>query len=181
MNILYHFNNNKCFFIIVDNSILDVYIYLTDSFEMNIVQEIQGNNKNIANKSLFFNTIIASLKLLKCMCKESFDDKRGHLLLRNINIIINKSTLLQQDLFYDYKSLFSEDNIIYVLDEYTKTNCVFGKKSITLVPNFEKYEDAENNNNDNKNYENYFSAFYSMFLNCYGIIKFINEKKIKKI
>ena len=180
LNILYHFNNNKCFFIIVDNSILDVYIYLTDSFEMNIVQEIQGNNKNIANKSLFFNTIIASLKLLKCMCKESFDDKRGHLLLRNINIIINKSTLLQQDLFYDYKSLFSEDNIIYVLDEYTKTNCVFGKKSITLVPNFEKYEDAENNNNDNKNYENYFSAFYSMFLNCYGIIKFINEKKLRK-
>ena len=78
---------------------------------MNIVQEIQGNNKNIANKSLFFNTIIASLKLLKCMCKESFDDKRGHLLLRNINIIINKSTLLQQDLFYDYKSLFSEDEL----------------------------------------------------------------------
>ena len=176
LNILYHFNNNKCFFIILDNSILDVYIYLTDSFEINIVQ---GNNNNLANKSYFFNAIIANLKMLKCMCKESFDNKRGHLLLRNINIIINKSTLLQQDLFYDYKSLFYEDNIIYVLDEYTKTNCVFGKKSITLVPNFEKYEDEESNVND-KYYENYFSAFYSMFLNCYGIIKFINGKKLRK-
>ena len=179
LNILYHFNNNKFFFIIVDNSILDVYIYLTDSFEMNIVQ---GNNNinTSTNKSLFFNAIMANLKMLKCMCKESFDNKKSHLLLRNINIIINKSTLLQQDLFYDYKSLFHEDNIIYVLDEYTKTNCVFGKRNITLVPNFEKYEDSENDENDNKNYDNYFSAFYSMFLNCYGIIKFINDKKLRK-
>ena len=180
LNILNHFNNNKCFFIIVDNSILDIYLYLTDSFEMNIVQPKETKGKTMTKNHVFFNAIMANLKLLKYMCKDNFDHKRCHLLFRNINIILFKSTLLQQDLFYDYKSLFGEDNIIYVLDEYTKTNCIFGKKSITLIPNFEKEEDDPNFDNQKKYYENYFSAFYNMFLNCYGIIKFINDKKLRK-
>ena len=179
LNILNNFTNNKCFFIIVDNSILDIYIYLTDSFEMSIAQPKEEKENNIFNKKyLFFNAIMANLKLLKYICKENFDNKRCHLILRNINIILNKSTLLQQDLFYDYKSLFGEDNIIYVLDEYTKTNCVFGKKGISLISNLGKEEDSDNNKE--KNYENYFIAFYSMFLNSYGIIKFINDKKLRK-
>ena len=180
LNLLNHFANNKCFLIIMDNSILDVYLYLTDSFEMNIIQskDSKDNNNNIKNKNIFFNSIMANLKLLKFLCKENFENKKGHLLFRNVNIIINKSTLLQQDLFYDYKSLFAEDNIIYVLDEYTKTNCMFGKNSISLLSNFEKDENQKNNNE--KNYQNYFDSFYTMFLNSYGIIKFINDKKVRK-
>ena len=181
LNILNHFNNNKCFFIIVDNSILDIYLYLTDSFEMNIVQSKEGKEKITAKKHVFFNAIMTNLKLLKFICKENFDHKRCHLLFRNINIILNKSTLLQQDLFYDYRSLFGEDNIIFVLDEYTKTNCIFGKKSITLMTNFEKEEEDPNRINQEKYYENYYGAFYSTFLNYYGIIKFINDKKLRKI
>ena len=176
---LNHFTNNKCFFIIVENSILDVYLYLTDSFEMSIVETKEEKEKNDLNKkSIFFNAIMANLKLLKFVCKENFENKKCHLILRNVNIIINKSTLLQQDLFYDYKSLFSEDNIIYVLDEYTKTNCVFGKRSISLSSNLSQEEDS--GINKDKYYENYFTAFYSMFLNSYGIIKFINDKKLRK-
>ena len=180
LNILNHFANNKCFLIIIDNSILDVYLYLTDSFEMNIIQykDTKDDNNKIKNKHIFFNSIMANLKLLKFLCKENFENKKGHLLFRNVNIIINKSTLLQQDLFYDYKSLFAEDNIIFVLDEYTKTNCVFGKKSISLLSNFEKDENQKNNNE--KNYQNFFNSFYTMFLNSYGIIKFINDKKVRK-
>ena len=179
LNILNHFSNNKCFFIIIDNSILDVYLYLTDSFEMNIVQSKEEKEKNMTQKYIFFNVIMANLKLLKYMCKENFDNKRCHLLVRNINIILNKSTLLQHDLFNDYRFLLAEDNIIFVLDEYTKSNCIFGKKSITLLSNFEK-DDDDSDNNKEKYYENYFNAFYSMFLNCYGIIKFINDKKLRK-
>ena len=181
LNILNHFGNNKCFFIIVDNSILDVYLYLTDSFEMNIVQSKEEKEKSMTQKYIFFNVIMANLKLLKYICKENFDNKRCHLLVRNINIILNKSTLLQHELFNDYRFLLAEDNIIFVLDEYTKINCIFGKKNITLLSNFEKEDDdTDNNNNKEKNYENYFSAFYSIFLNCYGIIKFINDKKLRK-
>ena len=182
LNILNHFNNNKCFFIVVENSILDIYIYLTDSFDMSIIQSKDGKDQTnfLNNKYLFFNSIISSLKLLKYLCKESFDNKKSHLILRNVNIILNKSTLLQQDLFYDYKSLFSEDNIIYILDEYTKINCIFGRKSITLISNFDKEEEQENKNNNKIYYENYLTAFYSMFLNSYGIIKFINDKKVRK-
>ena len=77
--------------------------------------------------------IISNLKLLGFVCKDNFDYKHCHLILNNINIIINKSTLLQKDLFSDYRSLFAEDIIVYVLDEYTKTNCIFGKKEITIV------------------------------------------------
>ena len=179
-NILNHFNNNKCFFIIVENSILDVYIYLTDSFDMNIVQPSEDKEKSFNKKYIFFNSIIANIKLLKYICKENFDNKHCHLILRNINIIINKSTLLQKDLFNDYRGLFGEDNIIYVLDEYTKTNCVFGKKDITLVPNFENDEQDSDINTQEKYYENDFSAFYNLFLNSYGIIKFINDKKLRK-
>ena len=180
LNILNHFSNNKCFFIIVDNSILDVYLYLTDSFEMNIVQSKEEKEKTMTQKYIFFNVIMSNLKLLKYICKENFDNKRCHLLLRNINIILNKSTLLQHDLFNDYRFLLAEDNIIYVLDEYTKINCIFGKKNISLLSNFEKEDDAPDNNIQEKYYENYFNAFYSMFLNCYGIIKFINDKKVRK-
>ena len=180
LNILNHFSNNKCFFIIVDNSILDVYLYLTDSFEMNIVQSKEEKEKSMTQKYIFFNVIMANLKLLKYICKENFDNKRCHLLVRNINIILNKSTLLQHELFNDYRFLLAEDNIIFVLDEYTKINCIFGKKSVTLLSNFEKEDDDSDNNNKEKNYENYFNAFYSMFLNCYGIIKFINDKKLRK-
>ena len=182
LNILNHFNNNKCFFIVVENSILDIYIYLTDSFDMSIIQSKDGKDQTnfLNNKYLFFNSIISSLKLLKYLCKESFDNKKSHLILRNVNIILNKSTLLQQDLFYDYKSLFSEDNIIYILDEYSKINCIFGRKSITLISNFDKEEEQENKNNNKIYYENYLTAFYSMFLNSYGIIKFINDKKVRK-
>ena len=149
---------------------------------MSIIQSKDGKDQTnfLNNKYLFFNSIISSLKLLKYLCKESFDNKKSHLILRNVNIILNKSTLLQQDLFYDYKSLFSEDNIIYILDEYTKINCIFGRKSITLISNFDKEEEQENKNNNKIYYENYLTAFYSMFLNSYGIIKFINDKKVRK-
>ena len=130
---------------------------------MSIIQSKDGKDQTnfLNNKYLFFNSIISSLKLLKYLCKESFDNKKSHLILRNVNIILNKSTLLQQDLFYDYKSLFSEDNIIYILDEYTKINCIFGRKSITLISNFDKEEEQENKNYNNIYYENYFNAFYS--------------------
>jgi hypothetical protein len=149
---------------------------------MSIIQSKDGKDQTnfLNNKYLFFNSIISSLKLLKYLCKESFDNKKSHLILRNVNIILNKATLLQQDLFYDYKSLFSEDNIIYILDEYTKINCIFGRKSITLISNFDKEEEQENKNNNKVYYENYLTAFYSMFLNSYGIIKFINDKKVRK-
>ena len=170
LNILSHFSNNKCIIILTDNLFIDIYAYLTDSFDINIAaskgeEEKEKENDN-SKRYLFFNAIMANMKLFKFQCKENFDNKVGHMLVRNTNIILNKSTLLQKELFYDYKSLLNEDNNIFILDEYTKTHCIFGKKSISLI--------SENN------YENYFEAFYNMFLNCYGIIKFINEKKMRK-
>ena len=178
-NLLSHFKNNKCFFIIVENSILDIYIYLTDSFDMNIVTSNGGKEKLMTKKSIFFDSIISNLKLLGFVCKDNFDYKHCHLILNNINIIINKSTLLQKDLFSDYRSLFAEDIIVYVLDEYTKTNCIFGKKEITIIPNFEN-DEQDFDKNTQEGYENDFSAFYNLFLNSYGIIKFINDKKLRK-
>ena len=86
---------------------------------------------------------------------------------------------MQKDLFSDYRSLFAEDIIVYVLDEYTKTNCIFGKKEITIIPNFEN-DEQDFDKNTQEGYENDFSAFYNLFLNSYGIIKFINDKKLRK-
>ena len=179
LNILEHFNNNKCFIIINDKSFIDLYIYLTDSFDINLLTKDENNNENQNktkdNRSLFFNAIISNIKLLKFACKENFDSNQGHIQLRNVNIILNKYTLLQVDYFQDYKSLFSDNNNIIVLDEYTKTHCIFGDTHISLISNID--ENKEENTNI---YEDYFTAFYTMFLNSYHVIKFIKDKKIRK-
>ncbi len=178
VNILEHFNNNKCFIIITDNTSLDLYIYLTDSFDINFLSKEENNNEKnniINNKALFFNAIISNIKILKFACKENFDNNLGHIQLRNVNIILNKSTLLQNEYFQDYKSLFSENNNIYVLDEYTKTHCIFGETHISLMSNIDE------NNLENKDiYNDYFMAFFTIFLNSYQIIKYINDKKVRK-
>ena len=184
LNVLQHFTNNKCFIIINDMTFIDLYIYLTDSFDINFLTKEENTNSNtnekeIKSPSIFFNGIISNIKVLKFVCKENFDDNHGHIQLRNVNIILTKSTLFQNELFQDYKSLFNENNNIFVLDEYTKTNCVFGETHISLISNLDE-EDLESENKQNYLYENYFSAFYSMFLNSYDIIKFINNKKLRK-
>jgi len=92
---------------------------------------------------------------------------------------------LQKDFFQDYKSLFNEKNNILILDEYTKTHCIFGDTHITLISDLydkENENDIKDNNNciASNNYEDYITAFYSIFLNAYDIIKFINDKKLRK-
>ena len=182
LNILSHFNNNKCFIIIIDMSFIDLYIYLTDSFEINyLLKDEDINKKNINKNNLFFNAIISNIKVLKFSCKENFESNQGHIQLRNINFILNKYTFLQKDFFQDYKSLFGESNNIFILDQYTKINCIFGDNHITLVSNYEEEsEDIDNKNEKNIYYEDYFTAFYSIFLNSYNIIKLINDKKLRK-
>jgi hypothetical protein len=176
---LEHFNNNKCFIIITDKSFIDLYIYLTDSFDINIWSKEEDNNNEsnniINNRALFFNAIISNIKVLKFACKENFDSNLGHIQLRNVNIILNKSTLLNNEYFQDYKSLFSESNNIYVLDEYTKTHCIFGETHISLISSIDeiKVENIEI-------YNDYFTAFFTIFLNSYQMIKFINDKKVRK-
>ena len=186
LNILHHFTNNKCFLIITDMSFIDIYIYLTDSFDINFLSKEDesntNNNTNINmnnnNSSLFFNAIISNIKVMKFVCKENFDNKHGHIQLRNTNIILNKNTLFKNELFTDYKSLFIENNNIFILDDNTKTNCVFGDTHISLIYNID--EDDIDKNNEKNLYEDYFVAFYSMFMNAYDIIKFINVKKLRK-
>ena len=184
LNVLQHFTNNKCFIIINDMTFIDLYIYLTDSFDINFLTKEDNTNSNtnekeIKSPSIFFNAIVSNIKVLKFVCKENFNDNHGHIQLRNVNFILSKSTLFQNELFQDYKSLFNENNNIYVLDEYTKTNCIFGETHISLISNLDE-EELESENNQNYLYDNYFSAFYSMFLNAYDIIKFINNKKLRK-
>ena len=184
INVLYNFKNNKCFIIITDMSFIDLYIYLTNSFDINFLLNDQNNNEDNVNKNnLFFNAIISNIKVLKFTCKENFDNNLGHIQLRNVNIILNKTTFLQKEYFQDYKTLFNENNNIFILDENTKINYIFGEKNITLVSKF----DDEQNLNDikekeekKKYYEDNFTAFYSIFLKSYDIIKLINDKKIRK-
>jgi hypothetical protein len=144
----------------------------------------ENNNENNVNKNnIFFNAIISNIKVLKFTCKENFDSNLGHIQLRNVNIILNKTTFLQKEYFQDYKILFNENNNIFILDKNTKINCIFGEKNITLVSNFDEDEVLNDNKveEEKKNcYENYFTAFYSMFLKSYDIIKLINDKKIRK-
>lgn len=58
----------------------------------------------------------------------------------------------------------------------------FWRKNITLVSNFDREEILNDNKveEEKKNcYEDYFTAFYSIFLKSYDIIKLINEKNKK--
>ena len=180
LNVLQHFNNNKCFITINDMSFIDIYIYLTDSFDINFLYDDDKENKNdLHNPSIFFNAIISNIKVLKFLCKENFDNNHGHIQLRDINIILNKSTFLKNEYFNDYRSLFNENNNIFILDESTKINCIFGDTHISLISNI----DEENLNDIGKNkfiYNDYFTAFYSIFSSSYDIIKFVNNKKIRK-
>ena len=184
LNVLYNFKNNKCFIIINDMSFIDLYIYLTNSFDINFLLKEENNNENNTNKNnLFFNAIISNIKVLKFTCKENFDSNLGHIQLRKVNFILNKSTFLQKEYFQDYKTLFNENNNIFILDENSKINCIFGEKNITLVSNFDREEILNDNKveEEKKNcYEDYFTSFYSIFLKSYDIIKLINEKKIRK-
>ena len=180
LNILKHFANNKCFIVITDMSFIDLYIYLTDSFDINFLTiEDNPNINNINNSSLFFNAIISNIKVLKFICKENFNNNHGHIQLRNINIILNKVTLFKNEIFQDYKTLFNENNNIIVLDEQTKTCCIFGETHISLLSNIDD-DEFEDDNIQKYFYEDYISAFYSIFLNSYDIIKFINDKKLRK-
>ena len=184
LNVLYNFKNNKCFIIITDMSFIDLYIYLTNSFDINFLLKDENNNENNANNNnLFFNAIISNIKVLKFTCKENFDSNLGHIQLRNVNIILNKTTFLQKDYFHDYKILFNENNKIYILDDNSKINYIFGEKNITLVSNFDEEKDLNDIKveGDKMNYyEDYFTAFYSIFLKSYDIIKLINDKKLRK-
>ena len=181
LNILHHFTNNKCFLIITDMSFIDIYIYLTDSFDINFLskeskEEDLNINMNNNNSSLFFNAIISSLKVLKFVCKENFDNNHGHIQLRKTNIILSKNTFFKNELFHDYKSLFIDNNNIFVLDKSKKTNCIFDNTHISLINDIDEAEDETND----YLYEDYFTAFYSMFVNEYDIIKFVNGKKLRK-
>ena len=178
INILHHFTNNKCFMIITDMSFIDIYIYLTDSFDINFLSKEEGLNTsmNNDNSSLFFNAIISSLKVLKFVCKENFDNNHGHIQLRKTNIILSKNTFFKNELFQDYKSLFIDNNNIFVLDKSKKTNCIFGDTHISLINDIDEAEDETNDHL----YEDYFMAFYSIFMNEYDIIKFVNGKKLRK-
>ena len=184
LNVLYNFKNNKCFIIITDMSFIDLYIYLTNSFDINFLLKNENNNENnVNNNNLFFNAIISNIKVLKFTCKENFDSNLGHIQLRNVNIILNKTTFLQKDYFQDYKILFNENNNIFILDENSKINCIFGEKNITLVINCDEEEvvnDIKLEEEKKNCYEDYFTAFYSIFLKSYDIIKLINDKKIRK-
>jgi len=182
LNVLYNFKNNKCFIIITDMSFIDLYIYLTNSFDINILLKDENINDNNVNKNnLFFNAIISNIKVLKFTCKENFDNNLGHIQLRNVNIILNKTTFLEKEYFQDYKTLFNENNNIFILDENSKVNCIFLEKHITLVSNFNKEEDLkEIKKEENNCYSDSFTAFYSIFLKSYDIIKLINDKKIRK-
>ena len=178
LNIIQHYANNKCFIIINDMTFIDLYIYLTDSFEINILTKEEENKNNPNNTYIFFNAIISNIKVLKFVCKENFESNHGHIQLRNVNIILNKTTFLKNELFQDYKTLFNENNIVYILDENTKTNCIFGDTHITIVSDIDENNLEENNNK--YLYEDYFTAFYNMFINTYDIIKFLNDKKLRK-
>ena len=181
LNILKYYTNNKCFIIINDMTFIDLYIYLTDSFEINFLskeEKEKENKNNINNTYIFFNAIISNIKVLKFVCKENFESNHGHIQLRNVNIILNRTTFLKTELFQDYKTLFNENNIVYILDGNKKTNCIFGDTHITIISDINENNLEENKNQ--KNYEDYFSAFYTMFINTYDIIKFINDKKLRK-
>ena len=93
---------------------------------------------------------------------------------------MNKATFLQSELFQDYKMLFNEDNIIIILDEYSKTDCIFGNTHISLISNNSEEENDKINIKDQQNYIDNFTAFYNIFLNEHDIIKLVNEKKIRK-
>ena len=41
-------------FLFVVNHILDLFYNLTNSFEMNIIQSIEGKDKDFANKTVYF-------------------------------------------------------------------------------------------------------------------------------
>ena len=187
LNIIQHYTNNKCFIIINDMTFIDLYIYLTDSFEINFLSKEEkekdkekDKENNLNNTYIFFNAIISNIKVLKFVCKENFESNHGHIQLRNVNIILNKTTFLKNELFQDYKTLFNENNIVYILDENTKTNCIFGDTHITIISDINENNLEEENYNPKYLYEDYFSAFYTIFLNTYDIIKFLNDKKLRK-
>ena len=180
LNVLEHFNNNKCFITITDMSFIDVYIYLTGSFDINILPEEYKENKNeLHSPSLFFNAIISNIKVLRFLCKENFDNNHGHIQVRDVNIILNKSTFYKKEYFNDYKSLFNENNNIFILDESTKINCIFGDTHISLVSNLDE-EELDDINKTKFIYSDYLTAFYSIFCNAYEIIKFVISKKLRK-
>ena len=177
INILHHFTNNKCFMIITDMSFIDIYIYLMDSFDINFLSKEDNPNNNMSNNnsSLFFNAIISNLKVMKFLCKENFDNNHGHIQIRKTNIILYKNTFFKNELFQDYKSLFIDNNNIFILDKNTKTNCVFDDTHISIINDINEADEEINNL-----YEDYFMAFYSLFMNAYDVIKFINGKKLRK-
>ena len=177
INILRNFNNNKCFIILKEFSYIDLYVYLYDFYENNVEDE----NLEPKSKKEICNDIFHNISILKEKCYNNFKDKKSSIVIGKINFILHKYFLIL-NLYFDGNKFFfgNENNNIIILDKFTNTDCIIDCGHINIILN--NINDSEKNENKDKiNEDNYFMKFYSAFLYEYDIVKYIIEKKLRKI